>query len=187
MKHAEAWPVGLKDDFASPFETIFAAWWHLRGQQGRRGHEGAELDLFVVLPPKERTCLVLGSTCRAGTTCRGSLSGGVDQHPLVSRTRSLEETGEAVIQAVPRASHMWCFRCNDPEASAGGSGAGCWRSTGYSCGGRCAPCHEKCVTCRSASTDQEKHVAEVEARCLPSPSGAWACSQTHACVHVSVR
>ena len=69
VKHAEAWPVGLKDDFASPFETIFAAWWHLRGQQGRRGHEGAELDLFVVLPPKERTCLVLGSTCRAGTTC----------------------------------------------------------------------------------------------------------------------
>ena len=43
--------------------------WHLRGQQGRRGHEGAELDFFVILSPKERTCLVLGSTCRAGTTC----------------------------------------------------------------------------------------------------------------------
>ena len=77
VRHAEAWSVGSEGFSVSPLETIFAAWRHLRGQQGRGGHEGgAELDRLVVLSPNERAALVLGSACRAGTTCRGSLSGG---------------------------------------------------------------------------------------------------------------
>ena len=48
VKHAEAWFVGLKAFL------FLRCWWHLKGQQGRRGHEGAELDGYVIVCHQER-------------------------------------------------------------------------------------------------------------------------------------